>query len=226
MHGFLGALPALQLAMGINQYRLTRFHVAQHLEAQRVDGHAFGGNQILGALGRIVTADDQRPDPVRIAKGKQAVSGNHGDHSIGATNATMDTRYGLENGFCVDLIFGGRGLQLMGQHIEQHLRVGVGVHVAQVLQEHVLFQVFGIGQIAVVRQHQTKRRVDVKRLRFCGVECRARGRITTMTNAPISDQVEHVAGTKNVAHQSRALVHVKASALRCRYAGGILPAML
>ena len=40
----------------------------------------------------------------------------------------------------------------------------IGVDVPQVLAEHLFLQLFGIGQIAVMRQHQTKGRIDVERL--------------------------------------------------------------
>ena len=54
--------------------------------------------------------------------------------------------------------------QLVGQHVEQHFGVAVGVDVAVVGGKQLGFQLGGVGQVAVVRQDQAKRRVDVKRL--------------------------------------------------------------
>ena len=96
----------------------------------------------------------------------------------------------------------------------------------QILQKHVLLELIGISQIAVVRQHQTERRIDVKRLCLGRVIGRACGRITTMSNAPLPHQATHVTGTKHIANEARAFVHVKTPAFTGRYAGRILTTVL
>jgi hypothetical protein len=51
MEGAFGALPADEIAAGIDQDGFTGLDVAQHLEAQGIEGHALRGHQVLGALG-------------------------------------------------------------------------------------------------------------------------------------------------------------------------------
>ena len=43
-------------------------------------------------------------------------------------------------------------LQFMGEHVQQHFRVGVRVDVAQIGPEQVLAEIISIGQVAVVSQ--------------------------------------------------------------------------
>ena len=96
----------------------------------------------------------------------------------------------------------------------------------EVLQEHVVLELFGIGQVAVVGKHQTKGRIDIEGLRLGRVVRRAGGRIPTVRDAPVAIEVAHVARPEHVADHARTLVHVEAAAVLGRNAGSILPAML
>ncbi|MCY1377897.1 hypothetical protein D9M69_654940 [compost metagenome] len=64
----------------------------------------------------------------------------------------------------------------MCEHVEQHLGVALGVDVAVIGLEQLLLQRMGVGQVAVVHQHQPKRRIHVERLRlFFAVGVASRG---------------------------------------------------
>ena len=120
----------------------------------------------------------------------------------------------------------GIGLQLMRQHVEQHFRIGVGVHVAHVLEEQFLLQLRGVGEVAVVPQHQPERRVHIERLRLVVIDSGAGGRIAHMGDAGIAGQRAHVAGAEHVVRQAVALVQMEGIAVQRGNARRILPAML
>src|SRR3972149_1454311 len=103
--------------------------------------------------------------------------------------------------------------QLVRQHIEQHLGVRVGIDVPQVGAEHLLLQLIGVGEIAVVPEHDAERRIDVERLRLGEVERRAGGRIAAKGDAVVARESAHVARAEHVAHHAAALVHVERLAL-------------
>ena len=80
---------------------------------------------------------------------------------------------------------------------------------AQVFVAYILIQLFGIGQITIMCQNDTKRRADIERLGFCAAARIACSRIADMCNACITDQVAHITGTEHFAHHAFALVHMK-----------------
>ncbi len=96
----------------------------------------------------------------------------------------------------------------------------------QVLAEQLVFEFGGVGEVAVVRQHDAEGRVDVKRLRLGRILSRAGGRIAHVGQATGATQIAHVAGAKDIAHQARAFVHVEHVVLDRANAGSILTAML
>ena len=222
----LGALARHEVAVDVDQHRLARRHVAQDLETERIDRDTFGGNQILGPGGRLVAADDQRANPERVAKGQQSVAGDHRNHRVGTPHAAMHAGNRAEDRIVVEAETRCGGLQLVRQHVEQHFGIGIGVDVPQILQVHLALEFVGVGQVAVVRQHDAERRIDVERLRLVGVVGRTGGRIATVADSPVADQVAHVARAEHVAHQARPLVHVELRAVCGGDAGGVLPAML
>lgn len=54
--------------------------------------------------------------------------------------------------------------QLVREDVEQHFRIGAGVDVTQIRREQLLLELVGVGQVAVVRQRDAVRRVDIERL--------------------------------------------------------------
>ena len=120
----------------------------------------------------------------------------------------------------------GRRLHLVRQHIEQDFRVRIGVDVPPVETEHLFLQLLGVGQVAIVREHQAERRIDVERLRLGRIRRRTGRRVTAVSDAHVAGQRAHVARAEYVAHQPGALVHEKRIAVTRRDAGGVLAAML
>ena len=99
-------------------------------------------------------------------------------------------------------------LQFMSEYVEQHFRVGIGIQVALVLDEEFLLELFGIGQITVVRKRNALGGIDIERLGFSGTGA-AGGRITNMGNAHGASKVEHVTGMEDISHQTAAFAQVK-----------------
>ena len=62
--------------------------------------------------------------------------------------------------------FARRALELVREHVDQHLGVAAGVDVAAVDVEQLLLQRRRVGEVAVVDQDDAVRRVDVERLRL------------------------------------------------------------
>ena len=114
----------------------------------------------------------------------------------------------------------------MGEHVQQHFGVRVGVDVAQIMTEHVGLQLFGVGEVAVVGQYDAERRVHIERLCLGQAGGRTGGGVTHMRNAGVAHQRAHVSGAENVAHHAAALVHMKGLATGGNDTGGILTAML
>ena len=76
--------------------------------------------------------------------------------------------------------------QLVGEHVEQHFAVRLGVHMAQVLGIDLLVQLGGVGEIAVVRQHDAKGGAHIKGLGFGGAACVACGRVANVGDACVA----------------------------------------
>ena len=92
--------------------------------------------------------------------------------------------------------------------------------------EHLVLELLGIGQVAVVAKNDAEGRIHVERLRLGKVVGRTGGRVADMADAPVTGQRTHVAGAENVADQPRPLVQMKGIAFRRCNTGGILPAVL
>ena len=96
----------------------------------------------------------------------------------------------------------------------------------QIFAEQLALELFGVGEIAVVAEHDAERRIHVQRLRFRRILSRAGGGIAAVCDADVAEQLAHVACAEHVAHEAAALVHVKRAALGGYDPGRILPAML
>jgi hypothetical protein len=136
----------------------------------------------------------------------------------------MHAGHGVEDMRLVDAQ-AGLTLQFVGEDVQQDLRIGIRVDMAQILAEQILFELPGIGEVAVVRQTDAERRVDVKRL-CLGAGLAAGGRIAHMADAHIAQQPQHVPGMEHVAHQTVVLAQIQALLVAGHDAGGILSAML
>jgi hypothetical protein len=98
--------------------------------------------------------------------------------------------------------------------------------VAAVQPEHLLLQFGRIGQVAVVGEGQSERRIDVEGLCLLAVGRGAGSGIADMCNAGGTRQSPHVAGPEDVPHEAVAFLHRERAAGAGRDAGCILAAVL
>ena len=168
----------------------------------------------------------KRANAKRIAKSDDPIAGNLSHTGICPFHPTMDFGNRLENRIRVERHTTGGCLQLVGQHIEQHFRIGLGIDVPPIEAKHLFLELSRIGEVAVVSQRQTEGRIDVKGLRLLIVSGRPGGRITHMRNPAAPWQSPHIPSAKDIANLPTALVHREGLAVRGGDAGGILAAML
>jgi hypothetical protein len=116
-------------------------------------------------------------------------------------------------------------LQFMSEDVEQDLRIRGGVDMAQILPIEILLQLLGIGQVSVMSQGDSIGGVDVERLRLRRRGATS-GRVTHMTDAAVTPQIDHVPGTEHILHQTIALAQMEALSVLGNDARRILPAML
>jgi len=172
-------LPRIEVAIHVYEYRLARRHIAQQFEPEYVQYHALGGNHIFSPVFRFQFADNQGADAKRVAEGQHAIVGDHGDYRIGTTATAMHTGHGIEHHIHVQHRIVCGLLDFMRQHVKQNFRIGIGIDMAQILAKHLALELLGVGQVAIVSEHNTKRRVDIEWLRF-GSGGTACGRIAHM----------------------------------------------
>ena len=77
-----------------------------------------------------------------------------------------------------------------------------------------------------MRQHQAKRRIDIKRLRLVFTESVACCGVAHLAQTHVAGQGAHIAGAKHIAHHALGLVHEKLAPLLGDDTGRILPAVL
>ncbi|MFM2065281.1 MAG: hypothetical protein RLZZ584_190 [Pseudomonadota bacterium] len=220
------ALLLVQLAVDVDEDGLARRDVAHHAVAVAFQRHRFARHHPVATFGRLQLAQAQRADAVRVAEGQQAVAGDQHHHGVGALDAPVHRRHGLEHlGGRQRLVARGQ-LQLVGQDVDQHLGVALGVEMATVHAEQLGLERLGVGDVAVVHQHQAEGRVDVEGLGlFLAVGVARRG-VAHLAQADIARQRAHVAGAEDVAHHAARLVHEELGAARGDDAGGVLAAVL
>ena len=193
-------------------------HVAGALQRHRFAGHQDG------AAGRAPEA--QRPDAEGVAKHQHAAAGDVRDHGVRAAQALVHRGH-RGKGLLGAHLAAARGLlQFVRQHAQQHFGVAAGIDVPVVALQQLAAQGVGIGQVAVVHQHQAEGRAGVEGLRlFLAVGVAGRG-VAHLAQAAGARQATHVAGAKHVAHHALGLVHEEFAALLRHDAGGILAAVL
>ena len=224
--GILRALATVEIAVQVDENRLARRHVAHQLEAERVERDAFRRDLVIVTAIGLGPAEHQRPDTVGVAEREQSVAGNHRHHRIGPAAAPVHAGNRAEDRRRIELVIGRPLLQLVRENVQQHFGIRVRVDVAQILAEKIVLQLLGIGEIAIVSEHDAEGGVHVERLRFRRRPGRAGRGITRVGDAGVTHQRTHVAGAEHVAHHAAALVHVEGRALGGDDARGILPAML
>ncbi len=161
---------------------------------------------------------------MRIAESEHAEARDHRHGRVASSAAPVDTRDGAEDILLVDAQL-ALGLQLVRQDVEQDLRVRLGIDMAQVLGVKVSLELLGVGQVAVVGEHNAVGRVDVEGLGLCGVGG-ARGGVAHMPEPHVAPQLNHVTGAEYVPRQTVVLAQVKLLTLAGDDASGILAAVL
>ena len=219
----LRALPGLHGAVQLHEYGLTRRDVALE-PVQR----AFQGHRLAGQHHRAVSAPAhaQRTNAERIAKGQQAIAGNQCHHRIRALDALVHGAHGGKHVVRGQRCAAAGARQLVGQHVEQHLGVALGVGMAVVSLGQLAAQLLGVGQVAVVHHDDAERRVHVERLCLLLAGRAARGWVAHLAQAYAAGQRAHIARAEHVAHHALGLVHEELAPLLGDYASGILPPVL
>ena len=219
----LSALHGAALAAGANEHGLARLQIALQRAAQPFQRHGFAGHhrQPVGAA-----AHAQRADAVRIAKGQQAMPRNHGNHGIRAAHALVHAAHGGEHILLRERVPARNALQLMRQHAQQHLGIAAGVGVAVIGGKQLGLERRRVGEIAVVHQHDAKRRARIERLRLFFAVGVARRGVAHLAQPHVAGQRAHVAGAKHIAHHAARLVHEKAALVLGGDARRVLPPVL
>ena len=218
-----GALARLDLAIEPDEHRLAGGDVAQKIVAGAFERHRLAGHHD-GAV--FAAPHAQRPNAEGIAKGQQAVAGDECNHGIRAAQAQVRGCHCGKQGLGAPGTVLAGAADLVRQHVEQHLGVAVGVDVAVVALNHVAPQGLRVGQVAIVRHHDAKGRVDVKGLRlFLAVGVAGRG-VAHLPQAVVARQGAHIARAKDIAHHALGLVHEELALLLGDDAGRILAAVL
>jgi hypothetical protein len=152
----------------VDEDRLARRHVARGLVAGALQRHRFAGHHDLVRTPSpaVAFAQAQRADAEGIAKGQQpmpaisAITAYEPLMRLCTAPTARKTSLGRQRQVA------RRQLQLVRQHVDQHLGVALGVDVAAVDVEQLGLQRLRIGQVAVVHQHDAEGRVDVEGLRL------------------------------------------------------------
>ena len=212
----LGALFGMHHAVEVHEQGLSRLHIAHKAVARAFQGHRFAGHHHFTAFRQVRLAVAHRTDAVGVAEGDQAIAGDQADHGVRTLDALVNRTHGGEHRRRGQRQLATRQLQLVSEHVEQHLGVAVGVEVAAVDVKQLFAQRVGVGQVAVVHQHQTEGSVHIEGLSLFLVECIARGRIAHLAQAHRARQRAHVAGAEHVLDHAACLVHEELAPMRIR----------
>ena len=198
----------MNLALQVDKHRLAGRDITLELVQGALQGHRLAGKHHRAVLG---STHAQRTDAIRVTESQQTVTGNERDDGIRALDALVDTTHGSKHISGPERQPACGFFQLMRQHVEQDLGIAFSVDMAMINGKQLGLERLRIGQVAVVDQHQTERRIDIEGLGFLfaeGVACR---RVAHLPQAARAGQRPHVAGTKDIAHHALGLVHEKFS---------------
>ena len=174
----VGALLHMQLPLQVDEDSLPRHDIALKDMAGAFQGHRLTAHHDSAVAS---AAKAQRTNAIRVAKRQNTVAGNHRNHRVGTANAPMHATHRLKHIFRLEGEATGGGLEFVGQHVEQHLGVAVGVDVPVIDTEQLATQFLRIGEVAVVHQHQAERRIDVKGLCLFLTESVTGGRVAHLS---------------------------------------------
>ena len=221
-HRVLGALLRVHGAVQVNEYGLTRRHIALEAVRGTLQGHRFTGHHHRA----LAAPQAQGPDAKGVAKRQHAVPGNQGNHGIRAAHAPVHLAHSVKHIGRLQRQAARGFVDFVRQHVQQHLRIALGVDVPVVGAEQLGLERLGIGEVAVVHQHDAKGRVHVKRLGFFLAVGVASGGVAHLAQAAVARQRAHVAGAEHITHHAFGLVHEELALLLGHDAGRVLAPVL
>ena len=219
----LEALADMHLPVQSDDQRLARREVANELEPEGVERDALRRHHVLHALRRLPCAEAERPDRARVAECNHPVAEDQRHRRVAAETAPVDVGHRAEDRVLVqrEPVL---ARQLAREEIEEDLGVRLRVHVPQLVAEHLLAELPGVDQVAVVRERDAVRRVDVEGLRLRR-RLAPRRRVADVADADPAPERLHVVGLEDVAHQPVGLALVDRE-VAGEDARGVLPAVL
>ena len=220
--GRVGALLGQHFALQVDKHRLAGVDIALKLVQRAFQRHRLAGqHHVVRAA-----AHAQGANAMRVAKSQYAVAGNERNHRVRTFHPQVHIAHRRKQVFGQQRHATAGALQLMGQHVEQHLGITVGVDVAVVVGEQLALERVRVGQVAVVHQHDAKRGVHIKGLRFFLAVGVARCGVAHLAQAAVAGQRAHIAGAKHVFDHALGLVHKELALLLGDDARSILAAVL
>jgi hypothetical protein len=126
----------------------------------------------------------------------------------------MHLRDGKKERVFVKVIALSRILQFIGKYVQQDFRVTRGIDVSAVMLIKLFLELGSIGQIPVVSQNDTVRRIHIKGLRLRIARSISLSRVTNLSDANFSNESTHIACPEYIPDQSHALMHVKSSSVK------------
>ena len=223
----LSALAALDVAVQIDPDRLARLHIVLEIEARAGKGDGFRGHHVLGETAFIrIGAVAERTDAIRITEREKTFSGNQRDAGIAAADTLMNAAHRLES-----LFSGERGADhevadFIREDVQQRLTVTRRIDVTVIELIELLLQAGSVREVPVMRKHDAVRGIHVKRLRLVRRRGAACSGIAGMRNAGIPEEVSHVAGTEDFAHETHRFMLMEGQTVQRCDAGSILTAVL
>ena len=224
MRRLVRVLLAVQHAAVLDENSFSRLQVTQAFKLQYVQRDALRRHHVIIATVVLACAEDQRTNTVRVAERDNAEADNQCHHGIAARAALVDGLNGAEHLLRRQLALRS-DVQFVREHVQQHLGVVIGAQVTSILARQQLREILVVGQVAVVRETDAVRRIDVKRLGLRRTRA-ARRRIADMANTDVAAQSHHVAGAEHVAHETVGLALLQAFLAPSDDTGAVLTAML
>lgn len=123
-------------------------------EAEGVSDDAFAREQMVGSLSSIFgdarpRRESHRSDSVRVPERNKSKASNHGRASVGARTLSHEVSDGGEDVLLVDSDL-ARLLKVVGEDVEEQLRVRVGVDVSVGFGIKEGPQLLGVGKVTVL----------------------------------------------------------------------------
>lgn len=112
-------------------FRRTRSDVLPVREAESVGDDRLRGEEVVGSsfdtlAGRLAGRKTDRPDAVRVPEGDESETSDHGRAGVGARALSHEVANSGEDVLLVDADL-ARLLEVVGEDVEEELRVRVGV---------------------------------------------------------------------------------------------------